>query len=279
MDWLKKTTIFILVAGALCSHVFAAEITFETPTNTIAVGDTLVFHIHLNTDEASINAVDLGVLYPGNLTVKNISKTNSFIQIWLKEPSYTKDAIFVSGGVPGGVNSADSIVATIIFEATAVGDGALGLSPASSILLNDGSGTKAAISLRTQTIHVTARKANQTPRTAVQDVSVTQTKTDFTSPRGFTPLIGNDTKLFGGKYFVSFFSSDSGSGIDHYELKEGNGPYRIARSPYVLEDQTLHSVIHIKAYDAAGNVRQETYPGIFKRLWWWISTYLGKLRS
>lgn len=279
MDRIKIVIIVVAICSIFTAHAHAAEITFDSSIDTVAVGDTVVFHVLLNTDTASVNAVDLGILYPKNLGVQTISKAGSFIQIWLKEPSYTSDVVFLSGGAPGGINAKDVIVATIVFEAKSVGDGALGLSPTSAVLLNDGSGTQAPISLQTKTIHVVARKANQNPKTSVQDASATRTKSDFVAPQGFTPLIGSDPTLFKGKYFISFLSTDSGSGIDHYEIKEGDNHYTIARSPYLLSDQTLHSVIHIKAFDAAGNVREETYPGIFKRLWWWISKYIIKLRS
>lgn len=275
-----KKIFTIIVASVMFMtgvYVHAAQIYFETPVTTASVGDTIVLHVRLNTEGASINAVDLGILYPKILAVKNISKSGSFVQIWVKEPSYTSDVIFLSGGVPGGVISGNTIVATIMFEAKSVGDGALGLSPASSILLNDGSGTSVPISLQTPTIHIVARKPNESPRVLSGDVSAKQANSDFVRPNGFDLAIGSDARLFGGKYFVSFFTTDSGSGVDHYQLKEGDGPYVLARSPYLLSDQALHSVIHVRAYDGSSNYREEIYPGIFKRFWWWISKYLGKI--
>lgn len=276
MPQIKKIvflSISLFFSLSIFNHAQAAKISFETPQTTASVGDTIVLRVRLNTEGASINAVDLGILYPAILSVKNISKSGSFIQIWVKEPSYTKDAIFLSGGLPGGIVSNNAVVVTITFEAKAVGDGALGLSPASSVLLNDGSGTSVPISLQTPTIHVVPRKATQTPQTVSngnKDVSVKQANSDFIKPNRFNIEIGSDARLFSGKYFVSFFATDSGSGVDHYQLKEGDGPYVSARSPYLLSDQTLRSVIYVRAYDGGNNYREEIYPGIWKRIWWGI---------
>ena len=257
--------------------VHAAQIKFETSAMTVSVGDTVVFHVRLNTAGTSINAVDLGILYPKLLAVENISKLGSALQLWVNEPSYTGEAILLSGGTPSAITSDDALIATITFQAKAVGDGALGLSPASSVLLNDGHGTSVSISLVTPTIHVVARQSNQAPRVMSGDVSAKQAKSDFVRPNSFDLAIGSDARLFSNKYFISFFTTDSGSGVDHYELKEGDAAYVIARSPYLLSDQSLHSVIHMRAYDVAGNYREEVYPNIFIRFWWWISKYVSRL--
>ncbi len=272
---ISKITIIavsIMAAFLVTGSIQAAQISFETPVTTTAVGDTIVFHVRLNTEGASINAVDLGIMYPGILSVKSISKSGSFIQLWVKEPSYTDSTIFLSGGLPGGIVSGNTIAATITFEAKSVGDGALGLSPASSILLNDGSGTSVPISLQTPTIHVIPRKPNESPKVLSDagDIAVKQANSDFIKPNGFDINIGSDGRLFSGQYFVSFFATDSGSGVDHYQLKEGDGPYMLARSPYLLSDQTLHSVIRVRTYDVGGNYREEVYPNWFIRVWWSI---------
>jgi len=81
---------------------------------------------------------------------------------------------------------------------------------------------------------------------------------DSTLPEEFTPKIGQDPALFGGKKFLSFASTDQASGIDHYEIKE-NGIWKIGQSPYVLEDQSLSNKISVKAVDKAGNERIAEY--------------------
>src|SRR5207247_2300689 len=101
---------------------------------------------------------------------------------------------------------------------------------------------------------------------------------DTVPPEPFEPQISRNPNIFNGKYFLSFAAQDKGSGIDHYEVCEDIG-YRIqdlgkiiarflniksyslnscfvtAESPYQLQDQTLKSVIFVKAIDKAGNER------------------------
>jgi len=76
---------------------------------------------------------------------------------------------------------------------------------------------------------------------------------DSTVPEKFKSEIGQDPSVFGGKYFLSFSTTDKLSGIDHYEVKEGNKDFKEVKSPYVLEDQNLRGKIIVKAIDKAGN--------------------------
>ena len=271
MDWLninfmkKLSIILILIASLMASRAEAAQILFESPA-AVSVGDNITVKIRIDTEGDSINAVDLGVIYPANLSVKNISKAGSVIQLWVKEPSHNGNVIFLSGGLPGGVKSSNALVATVVFEARSIGSGALGLSPQSAALLNDGAGTAASVTLVSPIINIVARKANQAPNDKID------TKTDTTRPKSFPIVVATDPRVFHGKYFVSFFTSDSGSGLDRYEIREGRGPYKVAQSPYLLSDQELRTVIKVRAYDESGNYRDEIYPNLLKRFWWWISS-------
>jgi hypothetical protein len=95
---------------------------------------------------------------------------------------------------------------------------------------------------------------------------------DATKPEPFDLKISQDSSVFEGKYFLSFFTKDTGSGIDHYEiLEEYNSIYpwerkegsvwKTGESPYSLEDQALCSKILVKAVDRAGNEQiSEIFP-------------------
>jgi hypothetical protein len=77
--------------------------------------------------------------------------------------------------------------------------------------------------------------------------------TDTTAPRQFIPRIVRDALLYEGKYTVVFTSADGESGIDHYEVQEGTGPWVHAQSPYLLKDQHLAATVKVRAVDHAGN--------------------------
>ncbi|MFA5127882.1 MAG: cohesin domain-containing protein [Patescibacteria group bacterium] len=78
---------------------------------------------------------------------------------------------------------------------------------------------------------------------------------DFTSAEILAADVGREASLFEDKLFLSINATDYQSGIDHFEIKEGNLPFVRSGSIYVLQDQTQKSVVIINAYDKSGNVR------------------------
>ena len=90
---------------------------------------------------------------------------------------------------------------------------------------------------------------------------------DVTSPKEFTLEIGQDPSMFGGKYFLSFATTDKTSGIDYYEVKEGKQDFKKVSSPYLLEDQSLGKKIVVQAYDKAGNYQTAEIKPPYKITW------------
>ncbi|MFM2381355.1 MAG: hypothetical protein RLZZ76_122, partial [Candidatus Parcubacteria bacterium] len=89
---------------------------------------------------------------------------------------------------------------------------------------------------------------------------------DSLPPEAFSIVLERTTNAYSNNYFVVFNTTDKQSGIDHYEVIEEplssnnlfgwgaeTAPWVTARSPYVLEDQSLNSTIRVKALDKAGN--------------------------
>jgi hypothetical protein len=101
--------------------------------------------------------------------------------------------------------------------------------------------------------------------------------------------------LFGGKYVLIFNTIDRESGISHFEVAEQKlkfcfpsekEKWERAESPYLIKDQSLKSIIKVKAVDKVGNERIVTlnpcakyYPffGIFAVvivgtgiIFWWV---------
>jgi len=52
---------------------------------------------------------------------------------------------------------------------------------------------------------------------------------------------------------IIFEAKDKGTGIKNVLIKEGNGEWKEATSPYLLEDQTRHSIITIQAINYSGS--------------------------
>ena len=81
---------------------------------------------------------------------------------------------------------------------------------------------------------------------------------DTLPPEPFEITIGQNPSIFAGQYFLTFAAVDKTSGIDHFEILEtrkGKGKWERGESPYLLKDQSLTSIIKVKAVDKAGNER------------------------
>jgi len=78
---------------------------------------------------------------------------------------------------------------------------------------------------------------------------------DTEPPLAFTPILERDLLLYDGQYVVIFNTKDKKSGMDHYEIQEGDSPWEIVESPYLLKDQKISGDITIKAVDRAGNAQ------------------------
>lgn len=76
---------------------------------------------------------------------------------------------------------------------------------------------------------------------------------DSTPPQNLELEVGQDPSVFGGEHFLSFSATDETSGIDYYEVKEGNMNWEEGSSPYLLKNQELNQVILVRAVDRAGN--------------------------
>ncbi|HXK40900.1 MAG TPA: hypothetical protein VJ046_02260 [Candidatus Paceibacterota bacterium] len=286
---MKNIIIVLFLLAVPVYGVNAARIFFEPSGGRYEVGDSVNVSVLLDTEGESINAVELGIRVPQLLRVQGVSKSGSAIQLWVQEPSYSNNAVSLIGGIPGGSKGSRVLVGKIITQASAIGEGGLGFLPNSSVLLNDGQGTQLTLtSVSGGVFNVVPRtKAEETPAPVGEEEEEEESATpapeeeveitDKKRPQKFDILFGSDPRVFDGQHFISFFSTDKDSGLDHYEVKEGKGDYKIAQSPYLLDDQGLRTVIRVRAYDGAGNYRESVYPNIFVRIWWWITELFGVL--
>lgn len=269
-----KNKTHILVAFLLLViplEIQAARVYFEPSGDKYKVGDNVPISIFVDTENESINAVELGLNIPKLLRIKDISKNGSIIQLWIQEPSYSENTVQLIGGIPSGIKTTKGLIGKIYLEASAIGQGSIGFLPNSSVLLNDGNGTK----LNLQAVNnglfeiIPKPKNDKTPVKETESPKQ-ETKKDTKKPNKFQIITGMDPRVFGGKNFVSFFTTDSDSGVDHYEIKLGEGPFKIAQAPYLIDGIGSRTVIKVRAHDNSGNFREAVYPGILKRLWWSI---------
>ena len=165
----------------------------------------------------------------------------------------------VSGAVPGGYSGGSGIIFSLVLPAYS-GTGVTNAIKLSSVRVyrNDGLGTQAQVSVKSFTIG----NSNAAVDKSVQEqLYIGDEKKDNIPPEVFSPQLSQDDRVFDGKWFINFSTVDKQSGIDHYEIQETRsgtiegGKWKPVTSPYLLEDQELHSFIYVIAIDRQGNER------------------------
>ncbi len=243
---------FVTLFFSIYSKANAAELFFEPREIDIAVNHTEKVEIFLNTgDSENINALEINVEYPLEfLKLNDWSNGNSIINLWIKEPENKEGIFSFQGIIPGGYFGKNGLLMTLYFEGRREGTTEIKIKNNSQILLNDSLGTSAETFFSPTTINI--KISEEEPP-----------KFEFTEKipsEPFTPIISRSDEMYDGNYFLVFSTQDKNSGIDYYEVSEGERPFEIARSPHLLKNQKLNEDIRVRAIDKAGNVRTEIIP-------------------
>lgn len=274
--------IFAFLVSAPSS--FAATIYIDPATTTISRGDAITAAIRIMPDKDSgecINVVDAVISYTDNIQPVDVSIGKSIFNVWVEQPVINKEnhTITFAGGIPNGYCGRvegdpmlTNIIAEIIFRSPGVqvgnsdgGDQAvIQFLPETQALLNDGQGTRAPLATYGANINL-----NKTAAALITDDWRQNIKDDLIPPEKFTIELVRDNEgiYFSGKYRIVYTTTDKQTGISHYEVMEepiskfgsfdwgGVGVSWISTDKivYELEDQSLNSIIRVKAIDKAGN--------------------------
>lgn len=260
---------------------FAASLYIDPAFTGLSRGDAIELSVRLDTDEAAeecINAVDAVITYSENITPVDISTGDSIFSIWVEQPIINKEnrTITFAGGIPNGYcgripgdpRLTNSLV-KLIFRSPGFSIGGTSGSSTATVAfaqettayINDGFGTKAELAL-----YGTSIDLSDTAGTALLDPWREAVVTDIVPPAEFSIALEKGETAFQGKYYIVFNTTDKQTGIDSYQVIEepitskwsfdwgrADAPWVTTRSPYILDDQSLNSVIRVKAIDKAGN--------------------------
>lgn len=261
--------LLLLLGVSSPDFVSAATAYLKSDYTTLAVGDAILVSVVMDTDGKSPNTVDGEVLLKESvdaLEITDFSLADSVLTNWLKKPSFEDESkISFAGGVPGGFNQKDAVLFRIVFLAKAPGQ--IILTPSNMKAFdNDGKATTMTVSNTPITITVgppgTAPVKNQW-----RDI----VSTDNESPEDLVVAIGRDDSVFGGKKFMTISAVDKQSGIDYFEVAEGNQPAFRTGGTYVLLDQSELTPLLVTAYDKAGNKKSILlHPDTRMDARWWI---------
>ncbi len=240
-------TIFFLL---LSLPAQAASIFFKSTDNQLFPGHNLTLKLMIDSQGQVLNAFEGEVVFPDKaLELLDVQDNNSLVNFWVEKPELMDPGkIKFSGITPGGF-SGQAELFKIIFKAKSEAQAFVKIEN-SHIFLNDGQGTEALLSAENFYFEV----SDEFDDPEVISVGIR----DIVEPEIFQPYITKMPDIYGDKYVLIFYTQDKGSGIDHYEVREGYGVFKKAISPYVLKNQNLSSDIVIKAVDRSGNERRIT---------------------
>ncbi len=242
--------LFLVSSG----RVNAASVYFGANSNLISPEDTAVIGVYLDTEQKNINVVEGELeIQSGNtdIEIRGLSIAGSDFSFWSRKPSWSEETHMISfvGGQPGGVIKKDALLFNIILKGLESGD--VIFSPTSLIAYtHDGQGTP--LSVRSENFLLRVEGSIPAQPSDEWRTIVSQ---DNTPPEVLSASVGSDLSLFDGKLFITIESSDTESGIDYFEVHEGDFPSVRTGHEYVLQNQKGTSAIVITAYDKAGNSR------------------------
>ncbi len=238
-----------IMAALAPLSAYAATVTVSSPQAHGSAGNEYRISIDLDAEGQSVNAVSGTLIFPESLLAfKGMNDANSAINLWISRPrSDTSGSVTFSGIIPGGYTGALGHIATLIFQAVRPGTGEMHIA-ALRALKNDGKGTSLSTSSAPFDFDISTSAAGDT-----------QSDIDRDPPLPFIVKATHSPQAFNGAYFITFAATDKGSGINHYEVKEGGQPFARAESPYRLNDQSLSKPVLVAAVDNSGNRRVESY--------------------
>ena len=268
--------LFVMIL-LLSNSAHAASLYLDPGIKTLSRGDALKISVRLDTDELKeecVNAVEGVLTFSGPIEPVDISLGDSIFSIWVESPTLNEDKTQVSfaGGIPNGycgrvdgdprlTNNLFDIIVRADSDPAVDGQEAVAsvqFSNQTVAYLNDGFGTKAQLQLLPNRLTILPELGD-----VIQDPWTDEIEADNLSPQPFSLVL---SKFPTDEYIVSFATTDKQTGIDRYEIREeslsqfdafiwgrANVSWIETRSPYILDDQSLNSIIRVRAIDKAGN--------------------------
>lgn len=240
--------LFLSVGVALCffvSTAWAATMKIESDFSVLHVDDMFTITVVVDTLQQSLNAVESTISFPADLLeFVSADDSTSVIPLWIVAPEHHDNLIHFAGIAPGGFIQNNASLLTITFKVKQVGQADIHIVTA-QLLRNDGEGTP--VSVVTEDLHISSVSGG---------IGKSINSIDDEMPEQFTPVIMHDPDVYEGNTVLIFSTKDVGSGIDHYEVREGFwGRYTVASSPYEISDTTDSYALFVKAIDHRGNSR------------------------
>ena len=254
---MKKYLLLLLATLLIPNQLLGAVIKFQNSTP----GEVNVI---LDTEKDAINVVDVSLKFdPEAFQIASLGDGNSAVNFWITKPGFSNDdgLVSFSGMIPGGIMGSEIKLLDLSFSKAPTSGGNFDVS--GSAYLNDGSGKSIPI-----------KGSGLINPGSIPGANLS----DKIPPESFVPQLVQNDNLYDGRWVLVFSTTDKGSGVVRYEVKEdslvlGGGEFSSsgAESPYLLNDQKLESDIYVRALDRAGNMREAILEAKNKPFWNWTN--------
>lgn len=262
--------------------VYAAEMFFDSAKERVYTGEEFSVSIKLDPEGVSINAVEGTITYDNQfIEVNNVRVSGSIINTWIEYPKVKNKSISFSGIIPGGFKGIRTpfsdtynpgTILTLDLTAVKTGQAKVALQDVFSV---ENSSQAKQMSLSDDLWQMNIEKSTTSDNTQNKKEIETVVK-DSVPPEDFDVHVIKRSDIFEGNYALLFSTTDTLSGVDRYEVREGDyDKWQVADSPYILKDQTFKNPIWVKAVDEAGNERvKEVNPPKVKSHFQFVALYI-----
>lgn len=229
----------------------------------VAKNENLNIQLRVENGGEGINAAEISLEFSSDLlALQSINDGGSIVNLWVERPREVAGekcltgiincgAIKMSGLIPGGFVG-DGLLVSFTFAAEKEGIANIFFNQyASKVFLDRADAKLADVTYELLEIKI-----------AGEGTEENELVLDYFPPERFGILLSKSKLALDNKWFISFSTQDKGSGINRYEIKEKflgvfDGGWKRGESPYVLSNQSLLSIIKVKAIDNIGLEREE----------------------
>jgi len=247
-----KYTFLTVILTLFFSPVVAmgSSLYVEPQYKTVEGGsETLYIDVLIDTGNDTINAIESSIIVSGAKVFDTIL-SQSIVGYWIKKPELENGVVMFSGLMPGGYSSESyrgqenvsnyNRLFTLVLRPTSETVTVSFDQQETAVLLNDGSGTR-------DSVDTTSKSLN------VDELNVRTKEIDLTPPKDIMVDVIEDPALPEGTHLFVIFARDDQSGIDRYEMLDGDtGEWTEIGSQF--STNYPDRVKAIRVFDKSGNV-------------------------
>ncbi len=253
------SSILIFLSSAISAK--AARLYFDPSSGNFSPGVPISVDLKIDTENQSINSIEGHLNFSSDIfSIEKLSNGGSIISFWVVPAKSENGEITFAGVIPGGYQGQSGLLLKIFLKPKKEGKGEINIKANSIVLLNDGQGTQASLTIYNSQFLISKQAPSSKPQAP--------SSKDTEPPESFIPQIGRESDIFNNQWFLVFATQDKNSGLDYYEMKEVRHfrfwelgfwkkqpeiSWQKSESPYLLSDQSLKSDIFVKAVDKSGN--------------------------